>query len=104
MPREDHLFMWLTLVGKIPIWEHLSKFLGCGPSCCALCNVDEETISHIFVKCTYMQDMWKYITVVTVVPFIWDGYYGIKESLYQWLTNSTFHDYKALPLLMVWGA
>ena len=72
-PLKSILFMWLDLLGKIHVQEHLMKFLGTGPSRCALCKHEEEKICHIFVNCTYIQDIWKCDHSVISIPFIWEG-------------------------------
>jgi hypothetical protein len=40
---------------------------------CSLCNRDEETIFHIFVSCTFTQQIWISLSTVYNFATIWGG-------------------------------
>ena len=59
-PLKLVLFMCLYLVDKVLVWKHLVKILGCGLGICSICKSDSESIDHLFIKCLYIIEMWRY--------------------------------------------
>ena len=58
---------------KILTWENLAKRGILGPSRCALCGNNEETIYHLFVECSFTKDIW--VTILKELKLIstWEG-------------------------------
>ena len=52
-------FIWILLHNKLLTTENLRKRGINGPSRCALCNSDEETISHLFLHCNFSLLVWR---------------------------------------------
>ena len=52
-------FIWILLHNKLLTAENLRKRGINGPSRCALCNSDEETISHLFLHCNFSLLVWR---------------------------------------------
>ena len=54
-------FIWILLHNKILTAENLRKRGINGPSRCTLCNLDEETTSHLFLHCKTSLLVWRYV-------------------------------------------
>lgn len=54
VPNKAKTFMWLALHNKVLTWEAKKKRNVHGPGICALCFGTEETTTHIFVECIYI--------------------------------------------------
>jgi len=54
-------FAWTLLKGKIPIEKNLRKKGFQGPSICVMCQREEESIQHLFLKCIIARQCWKQI-------------------------------------------
>ena len=52
-------FIWILLHNKLLTAENLKKRGISGPSRCILCNSDEETISHLFLQCSFSHLIWR---------------------------------------------
>ena len=72
-PLKNILFLWLTLVGKIHVWDHIAIFMGIGTTQCSMCFNDGDYIDHIFIKFPYIVDMWKYVYANIGKSYAWDG-------------------------------
>ena len=46
-----NIFTWILMHNKLLTAENLRKTGIIGPSRCAMCNMDKETTSHIFLQC-----------------------------------------------------
>jgi hypothetical protein len=67
------LFMWLALENKILSWDNLRKRGWEGPSVCSLCNREEELVFHIFVSCTFTQQIWNSLSTEYNFTTVWGG-------------------------------
>ena len=56
---KTRVFMWCALQNKVPTWDNLQKRCFQGPGWCALCQVEDETMLHIFVNCSYIKEVWR---------------------------------------------
>lgn len=54
-------FAWTLLKGKILTAENLRKKGFQGPSICVMCQREEESIQHLFLKCIIARQCWKKI-------------------------------------------
>ncbi|KAJ9560014.1 hypothetical protein OSB04_005174 [Centaurea solstitialis] len=58
----DRCFMWRLLLNRIPTRTNLSKRGVNTPSLlCPLCNLEEETVDHLFCSCSAAKDLWKWM-------------------------------------------
>jgi hypothetical protein len=55
------MFEWLVLHNRILTWENLRKRGYIGPSHFHLCQVKEETMSHLLNKCSYTTELWDWV-------------------------------------------
>ena len=58
-PLKAKVTLWMTLNNKILTWDNLQKKGWNGPNRHALCNSNEENVSHLFNFCSYVDTMWK---------------------------------------------
>ena len=58
-PTKNHIFMWCVLENKEPTWGNLQKRCFQGPGWCALCKVEGEFVTHIFVHCPFIKEVWR---------------------------------------------
>jgi hypothetical protein len=49
---------WLVLENKILTWDNGVKHGWIGPSWCVLCRNNEETMHHLFISCSFVQNVW----------------------------------------------
>jgi len=54
-------FAWTLLKGKILRVENLRKKGFQGPFICVMCQMEEENIQHLFLKCIITRQCWKQI-------------------------------------------
>ena len=92
-PHKNILLLWLNLAGKIHVWDHLSKFMGIGPSYCSLCQNYGDNINHIFINDPYIAEMWSYVSVIHGRTFIWVGH-NFGEVIKEWLVNPVVLEYR----------
>jgi hypothetical protein len=69
------LFMWLALMNKVLTWEIMQKRARWVPGICILCREEEETITHLLIRCSYVQ---QFLTEV-------DQFTGVKDG---WISDS----------------
>ena len=53
---------------RIVTWDHLTKRGFVGPSRCALCGEEEETINHLMVICPVTKEVWKLLIIFENQP------------------------------------
>ena len=102
-PLKNIMFLWLTLAGKIPVWDHLSRFMGIGPRICSLCHTAKDSIHHIFINFPYFVEMWNYFFVFLGKYLIYE-IRDFEEVIKGQLSNPSTQEVKYLPLLLMWGA
>ena len=66
-------FMWCVLENKAPTWENLQKICFQRPGWCALCQDDGEFVTHIFVHCPFIKEVWRECQKALVLECIWEG-------------------------------
>lgn len=52
-PAKTKLFMWCVLENRVPTWDMLQKINFQGPGWCVLCKREHESITHLFLSCSY---------------------------------------------------
>jgi hypothetical protein len=60
-PLRREITLSLALNNKLLTWDNGLKRGWCGPIRCALCKLDAETTSHLFVSCPYARQATKII-------------------------------------------
>ena len=102
-PLNEKIFLWVFVDSKVPIWDNLMKLYLTKPRRCSLCCMEGEHLTHMFIGCSCLVEMWRYVSDITHIQFVWDGD-DLNDALQRWLNNSTFQNYKALLALLIWGA
>jgi hypothetical protein len=72
-PFKVKLFNWLLLEERILNLENLNKRGIYGPSRCVLCGNNEETMSHLFLECSFIKSIWQTILKELKLVNIWEG-------------------------------
>jgi len=101
-PAKTKLFMWCVLENKAPTWDNLQKRSLQGPGWCVLCKRAQESISHLFLSCSYSVDVWKECSNLVGSPCQWSGV-SIGAAWEDWWRRTTIQKHKYLPLLVIWG-
>jgi hypothetical protein len=101
-PTKTRLFMWNVLCNKVPTWDNLQKRNFVGPGWCSLCKTDEESSTHLFLKCSYINKVWLEISKMLNLQCLWEGR-NLEHSWQLWWENKFYKHLKALPLLVIWG-
>jgi hypothetical protein len=72
-PVKLKLFFWLLIENKILVWTNLQARGWEGPSRCYLCNQQSETISHIFITCSFIRAVWQILDPTQLLYTTWSG-------------------------------
>ncbi|XP_070037185.1 uncharacterized protein [Nicotiana tomentosiformis] len=51
--------LYLAIIGKLSTRDRLARWGVTNDLQCPLCNVEEESIEHLFFKCTYAASFWR---------------------------------------------
>jgi len=57
-PTKSRILFWCILRNKVPTWYILQRRFKSGPSRCALCKNDIESIQHLFLKFPFTRAVW----------------------------------------------
>ncbi|XP_057779714.1 uncharacterized protein LOC130998299 [Salvia miltiorrhiza] len=58
IPARRSLFVWRTIVGKLPTFD-MNRLIGIqGPNRCPLCSAAEETMDHVLLNCPFSASIW----------------------------------------------
>jgi hypothetical protein len=99
VPLKIKLFLWLAMEGKILTWESLQRRGWEGPGRCPLCRMDLETISHLFISCTFTRQVWDTLVVEFKLKCGWVGT-NLSEGIKLWTEDfSASPQFPALCLL-----
>jgi hypothetical protein len=101
-PTKTRLFMWNVLRNKVPTWDNLQKWSFVGPGWCTLCKTEEESSTHLFLNCSYINKVWMEISKLLNLQCLWEGR-DLEHSWHSWWNNKDYKHLKALPLLVIWG-
>ena len=94
--------MWNVLENKVPTQDNLQKRCKQGSSQCSLCKADNESVEHIFLHFNLGSEVWVECRRLASIYIIWDGR-NIKEAWTSWHSSRVVKDWKALPLIIIWG-
>lgn len=85
VPRVKH-FIWLLLHGKISTTDYLNS-INLGPrSLCIFCNIESESVEHLFKECCYAQLVWNSLNHNLGINISFPDYI----SLCSWITDYKF--------------
>jgi hypothetical protein len=93
------LFFWLALDSKISHGTPYRKGDGVGRASCPLCFKEEETITHIFIFCSFTIKMWQNLHIVFKFSKMWGGT-SLTSSFEDWVKMEKC--FKSLPILVCW--
>ena len=79
-------FLWLCLENKILTWDNLLKRGFTGPGLCLLCKENEETISHLFIHCSFYKSVWvevcKYLNIKVFLQWFDSLWFAIRKTMF----------------------
>lgn len=91
------VFGWLVLQNRLLTGDNLIKRGYYDPFVCPLCQIVEETINHLFISCTFAQEVWSYIVqglnISTIEPLV-----AVEDAIFKWCLSGMV----ALPIFIAW--
>ena len=101
-PFKIKIFFRLVLDGKISVWHTLKhKFLA-GTSICPLCELDAESIFHLFIHFPYARDLWNHLSHLADLPLFWTGA-DVQQAWLSWSRSTYFTSSAVLLVFAIWG-
>ncbi|KAL4556399.1 hypothetical protein LXL04_039050 [Taraxacum kok-saghyz] len=85
IPKKDNIFLRRVIRGRLPVRKVLLNLVANIPDTkCPLCTEPEETIPHIFLKCTIAQFSWLRLGLwwKMAIPD-----FNTMEDVWEWLDN-----------------
>ena len=73
IPQKLKCFTWLACNRKINTWDNLYKRGWFGPHRCSLCKIDVEIVNHIFVRCSFVQEVIHGLGSLFDVHLLWSN-------------------------------
>jgi len=101
-PAKVKLFMWCVIRGKVPTWEVLQKRNINGPGWCTLCKREQESITHLFITCSFAKEVWNHCSMLVGRHLSWDGD-TVERAWDRWWRRTPANKLRTLPLLVTWG-
>jgi len=101
-PAKVKIFMWSAMEGKVPTWDILQKRNFNGPGWCVLCKRAQESITHLFISCSFAVEVWKYCSSLVGGNLRWEGDL-VGRAWDSWWRRTPLTKHKFLPLLVIWG-
>jgi len=101
-PAKIKIFMWSAIEGKVPTWDILQKRNINGPGWCTLCMREQESISHLFITCSYTVEVWNHCSALVGRHLKWEGD-SVGRAWDLWWRRTPVSKHKFLPLLVIWG-
>jgi hypothetical protein len=99
IPLKIKLFTWLAATNKILTWDNLQHRGWEGPNIFHLCRLDSESVTHLFIDCTFTQQVWSRLFIALKLRTTWTGS-SLKNCLEDWTKEESL--YPHLPALVSW--
>eukprot|EP00253_Pinus_taeda_P025127 PITA_25127 len=101
-PKKARIFLWCALKRKIPTWEILQARFMQGPSRRPLWLVASESITHLFVECSFTRQVWAEKNMLLNINSRWEG--GDLTAAWEfWWSNYPKKNLRNLPPILCWG-
>lgn len=88
-------FIWKTAHSILPNSVRVAAIIPEIDVCCKLCNVDEESLTHLFMKCNFTKQVWMHLN------FYIDNVMRSANTFHDWL-NSWFTQRESENNTMEW--
>ena len=72
------MFIWKGLSDAVPVKELIWRRIKRGDPICSICGEEVETLEHMLLKCSKVQDIWK------LAPIHWDGIAYRADKFKDW--------------------
>ena len=100
IPQKIKCFTLLAYNKKINTWDNLYKSGWIGPNRCSLCKSDAETIDHLFVDRSFMQEVLHSLDSFFNVQLVWLDL-SLSGNLISWFSKDG--DLLYLPIFVIWN-
>ena len=100
IPQKLKCFIWMASNNKINTWDNLHKWGWVGPNRCCLCKMEEETVEHIFVGCSFVKEVIHSLGRLFGVHLQWYAS-SLSENLSTWISKGVMLLY--LPFFFIWN-
>ncbi|CAN1179405.1 hypothetical protein LINPERHAP2_LOCUS34177 [Linum perenne] len=92
VPTKISGFVWQVFYKNISTYDNLQKRGFIGPNVCVLCRADLESVSHLFVSCSFTSQVW--LTFSSKLA-IWGPDPGnISDFIWGWQSRNYFSSYR----------
>jgi hypothetical protein len=99
-PPRCNLTLWLALNNKLLTMENIIKRGWNGPNWCSLCKASSETISHMFIHCSYATQVFHSVKEKLQAKTDWNKP-SLEECVKDWLLDRSVNLYASLPSILV---
>ena len=100
IPQKIKCFIWLDLNGKINTWDNLCKKGWLDLNRCSPCKTSAESVYHLFVNCTFAQEVIYSLVRLFDVHLTWTDT-SLVENLTSWFSKDGELLY--LPIFFIWN-
>lgn len=97
----NQIILWKLYHHALPIEDNLRRFTAICPTCCPFCHNSSATQAHLFLKCTYIQQIWKYYASIVDGPQ--PGNMHLFQYLVSWWTSTSAKSFQGVLRLIVPG-
>lgn len=101
-PTKAKLLTRTNIANKTPTWEVLQRKNHIGPGWCALCKDAFESITHLFIDCRFVKEVWNTLSDLLGKRFSWE-WDSLELAWKRWLDDRSLHFFHSLPALVSWG-
>lgn len=84
IPPSRAFTIWGICHNRLAVNDNLLQ-RGCiGPSCCSLCYLHDETISHLFFQCSFSHHIWHWLLTMIKLLKAFDVFKALKICDKNW--------------------
>lgn len=98
---ETILFFWCILRDKVPTREHLTCRSFHGPNWCTVCKISPKSTTHLFLNCSTLITLWKYLSSSIHFSMQWVGE-NLRNAWDDWFNCHLGFKLQNLPLITSW--
>ena len=95
-PAKAKLLTWSNIACKRPTWDVLQhrNHIGLGWRC--LCKDAYDCVTHLFIDCRFVKEVWNKLSVVYGKRFTWAGD-SVELAWKRWLEDRSLCFFHSLP-------
>lgn len=96
-PLKSRISMWLDLENKLTTGDNGEKRGWFGPNTCVLCKQIIESVNHLFVSCSFSQEVWRLVVLNLNWQTQWNKPLSVDYTL-EWLINRSVLKSMSFPI------